>query len=52
MIPSSRALSTARVRSRTPSLERMLEVWFLNRGRPVAVGFLPKVSQARIASDS
>ncbi len=26
--PRSRALSTARVRSRTPSFERMLEVWF------------------------
>src|ERR1700754_3500411 len=27
-IPSSRAFRTARVRSRTPSLERMLETWF------------------------
>lgn len=26
---SSKALSTARVRSRTPSLERMFETWFL-----------------------
>ena len=28
-IPSSSAFSTARVRSLTPSLERMLETWFL-----------------------
>ncbi len=28
-IPSSKAFNTARVRSRTPSLERMLETWFL-----------------------
>lgn len=27
-MPNSNALSTARVRSRTPSLERMLETWF------------------------
>lgn len=27
--PSSKAFSTARVRSRTPSLLRMLETWFL-----------------------
>lgn len=27
-MPISNALSTARVRSRTPSLERMLETWF------------------------
>ena len=27
-MPSSSALSTARVRSRTPSLERMLDTWF------------------------
>ncbi len=29
MRPSSSAFSTARVRSRTPSLERTLDVWFL-----------------------
>ena len=28
-MPISKALSTARVRSRTPSLDRMLETWFL-----------------------
>ena len=28
-IPSSNAFSTARVRSRTPSLERMFDTWFL-----------------------
>lgn len=27
-MPSSNAFSTARVRSRTPSLDRMLETWF------------------------
>jgi len=29
MMPNSTALSTARVRSRTPSFERMFEMWFL-----------------------
>src|ERR1051325_18109 len=29
MYPRSRAFSTARVRSRTPSFDRMLEAWFL-----------------------
>src|SRR5690606_20783085 len=43
---SSKALSTARVRSRTPSLDRMLDTWFLTvpsaTPRELAISLLEK----------
>ena len=43
MMPSSTALSTARVRSRTPSFERMFEMWFLTV--PSASSNAPAISR-------